>query len=566
MNALTDERARTGATDTINAAADRSDDLASSYRAIRSKSFAQAERISVRYAEAGDIEHAMLAGLAVAMRGDVETAGRYFAAVAAVRTHALHPVEDLVRLLREEGRELDALPHAAEAMRLRPADPRAMLSYGSMLLADVRPVEAEAAIRRGLSLQPRSFGHFNQLGIALTEQGRFDDGLQAFRDATAVDPANNVAWTNMACTLSNIGRFDEALEYYRRSIVLKPDNPAIRLNHAICLLKAGRLMQGWAEYEWRLQLPGHTALPVERLLPNLADDRMLDGEIVLITQEEGLGDTLQCMRWLAPLRDRGAQVVVLVPPPLQSLVERIPGITCLKGAVDQLVFALHCPFLSLPRAFSATRDASPGAPYLTIDPERVAVMAAHLPRTDHLRVGLVWGGAPRPENRQAHAVDRRRSMGLAALEVLGALDGVALVSLQLGPYRDELFDLPPGLAIHDPMDASGDVQDTGALMEGLDVIASVDTSMVHLAGALGRPVILLDRFDNCWRWLHGRDDSPIYPSLRIIRQTAPNDWDGVVSRLVATLAAMAEQKRSGEPVCLHAAISAVTPYATTIPR
>ena len=559
MSALIGEFARDAGT------GERDRDLASSHEAIKERRFDDAERLSLGHAEAGDVEHAMLAGLAIAMRGDAGAAGRLFALVAEHRPLTLHPVDDLVRLLREDGRELEALPHTTEALRLRPDDPRAILSHGTMLLADGRPAEAEALLRRGLSFQPRSFGHLNQLGIALTEQGRFDEGLQAFRDAAAADPANNVAWTNMACTLSNIGQFDEALEAYRRSIVLKPDNPAIRLNHAICLLKAGRFMQGWAEYEWRLFLPGHTTLPRDRLLPNL-DERMLDGEIVLVTQEEGLGDTLQCLRWLEPLRDRGAEVVVWVPPPLQSLVGRIPGITCLTGPADQLVFALHCPFLSLPRAFSATREALPTAPYITVDPERIAVMAAHLPRTDALRVGLVWGGAPRPENRQAHAVDRRRSMGLAALEILGDLDGISLVSLQLGPYREELFDLPPGLVIEDPMDACRDVQDTGALMASLDLIVSVDTAMVHLAGGMGRPVILLDRFDNCWRWLHGRDDSPIYPSLRIIRQTTPGDWNGVVARLLTTLRVMAGQKQAGQPVSLHDAMSAVTPYPTTTPR
>ncbi len=554
MSALIEDAA-----EDTGAAGNRNADLSHAYRALQAKRYDDAEQLSRPYAENGDTEHAQLAGLAIGMRGHVETAAGFFAAVADERPHGLHPVEDLIRLLREDGRELDGLPHTEAAFRLRPDDPRAILSYGSMLLADFRAVEGEAVLRRGLAINPRSFGHLNQLGIALTEQGRFEEGLQAFRDATAVDPGNNVAWTNMACTLSNIGRFDEALEAYRRSIVLRPDNPSIRLNHAICLLKAGRFAQGWAEYEWRLRLPGHTTLPPERLLPNLDDDRRLDGDIVLVTQEEGLGDTLQCMRWLVPLRERGAEIVVWVPSPLQSLVEQIPGIACLKGQVDQLVFTFHCPFLSLPRAFSATRDALPSAPYLQIEPSRVAIMSAHLPPTQALRVGLVWGGAPRPENRQANAVDRRRSMGLAALEVLGTIQDLALVSLQLGAYRDELLDLPPGLVIHDPMDAAADVQDTGALMACLDLVVSVDTAMVHLAGGLGRPVILLDRFDNCWRWLHGRDDSPIYPTLRILRQATPGDWDGVVERLAAALRHLVAQKRSGETLSLQAAISAATP-------
>ena len=548
-------------------AGDRQADLRAAYEAIQDKDWATAEALSAEHADDGDVEHAMVAGLALAMRGDVERSGQLFAFVAGERPHATHPIEDLVRLLREAGRELDGLAHAEEAVRLRPDDPRALLALGVMLVAHLRGAEAETVLRRALAMVPRSFNHLNQLGISLTEQGRFEEGLQVFRDAASIEPQNNVAWTNMACTLSNTGRFDESLECYRRSILLRPDNPSIRLNHAICLLKAGRFVQGWTEYEWRLDLPGHTKLPRDRLLPNLDARTRLDGRIVLVTQEEGLGDTLQCIRWLAPLRDRGAEVLVWVPPTLRSLVSRFEGVTCIAGEVDQLVFTMHCPFLSLPRAFAATTDAHPSAPYLSIDPVRVRAMASHLPEPDGtLRVGLVWGGAPRPENRQAFAVDRRRSMGLAALAPALTVDGVTFVSLQAGPYRDELHDLAPGIAIHDPMDASADVQDTGALMENLDVIVSVDTAMIHLAGALGRPAILLDRFDNCWRWLHGRDDSPLYPSLRIIRQTTPGDWDGVVSRLAAALRLMGTAAEGrGEAVSLHEAINAVSPYATTTP-
>ena len=307
MSAVTMERSRTGSS------AERTRDLAEAFKALQDKRYEDTGRISLPYAEAADVEHAMLAGMALGMRGEVEQAGRLFELVAAERPLTMHPVEDLIRMLREAGRELDGLAHAEEAVRRRPEDTRAMLALGAMLIAHLRPREAEIVTRRALEIVPRSFSHLNQLGISLTEQGRHEDGLELFRDAAAVEPTSNVAWTNMACTLGNIGRFDDALEYYRRSIMLKPDNAAIRLNHAICLLKAGRPMQGWVEYQWRLQLPGHTNLPPDRLLPSLDDDTRLDGQIVLVTQEEGLGDSLQCMRWLAPLRDRGADVVVWVP-------------------------------------------------------------------------------------------------------------------------------------------------------------------------------------------------------------------------------------------------------------
>ena len=532
----------------------RVDDLRASYRHLKEGAFDRIDARSRAHAERGDVEHAMLLGLALGMGGDVAESSRHLASVAAARRDIVHPVDDLGRLLRERDREREILAHAAAAARLRPDDPRALVSHGGALIVEGRAAEAESVLRRAERLDPLAPNLMNQLGIALTELGRYGEALACFRDEAARKPENNIAWTNLACTLATEGQFDEALAFYRRSITLKPDNPSIRLNHAICLLKAGRTAQGWSEYEWRLKLPGHTSLPYERILPNLDDTTRLDGQVVLVTQEEGLGDTLQFARFLAPLRDRGASVLAWVPPPLETLLRNIGGIEVRSGETEAVAFGWHCPFLSLPRAFSATVDALPTAPYLSVRPERIEAMQAHLPPEDgRLRVGLVWGGSPRPENRQANAVDRRRSMGIAPLAAVADLDELCLVSLQLGPYRDQRAACPPGLALNDPMDASRDMEDTGALIAGLDIVVSVDTSVVHLAAGMGKPVLLLDRYDNCWRWLHGRDHNPYYPSLRIIRQTRAGDWTDVMARTSGVLRAMAAAKRAGDPPSLDRA-------------
>lgn len=543
------------------------EDLRLAHAALRDGRFGDIPALCAPHAGAGGgTGHAMLLALAHALAGDVEAAAPLFAEVAASRPHGEHPVDELVRVLREHKRDdVEALPHAEEAVRRRPEDNRALIALASLLCTDFRPAEAEPFIRRALEREPRNAHFLNHLGIALTDQGRFAEAADAFRESASADPGNNASWTNLASTLSIAGEFDEALEFYRRSIMLKPDQPAIRLNHAICLLKAGRMFQGWSEYEFRLKLPGHTTLPYERILPNLAEDTRLDGKTVLVTHEEGLGDTLQFMRYLAPLRDRGAHVIAWVPETLLGLVARIPGIEALAGKGDGLVYTYHCPFLSLPRAFAATSDALPTRPYITADPARLAVMAALLPPDEHLRVGLVWGGDPRRHHRPAHAIDRKRSMNVAALRHLSTLRRVSFVSLQFGPHRDALPEVAPGLPIVDPMDAVRDMDDTAALAAHLDVIVSVDTSMVHLAAGLGRQVILLDRLDNCWRWAHGRDDSPFYPTLRIIRQRRAGDWDGVGLRLAEALRLMADDKARGRTPSVHAAINAITPYPITVP-
>ena len=541
-------------------------DLRGAYDAVKAARYADIPAFSRVHADRGDIEHSMLLAFALAFADRVDEAASLFARVAEARPFAMHPMEELARLMREADRELDALPHAEAAVRLRPHDTRAMVVLGSQLCLAFRPDEAEAVLRRALALEPRSSPVLNHLGIALTDQGRYGAATEMFRRAAEIDPGNNTPWTNLACTLAIENRFDEALEYYRRSIVLRPDQPAIRVNHAICLLKAGRMVQGWAEYEFRLQMPGHTKLPADRLLPNLADaTRLADDSIVMVTHEEGLGDTLQFMRYLAPLRDRGAKVIAWVPETLRSLVGRVPGVDAFSGSAEGRAYSAHCPFLSLPRVFSATGDALPTDPYIVADPGRMACMAAQLPPGDRLRVGLVWGGDPRRHVRAAHAIDRKRSIDVGALRHLATLQRTAFVSLQFGPHRDELRDLAPGLAIHDPMGAVGEMDDTAALMMHLDVVVSVDTSMVHLAAGLGRPVILLDRYDNCWRWAAGRDDSPFYPSLRIIRQARPGDWESVGVRLVEALRIMEDAHARGRAPSVHAAINAITPYPTTVP-
>ncbi len=545
---------------------DRLADLRASYDAVKEARFADIPAFSQVHADRGDLEHGMLLAFSLAFEGRVDEAAPLFAHVAEERPFAMHPMEELARLMRDQNREIDALPHAEAAVRLRPHDKRGVVMLGSLLCVAFRPAEAELVLRAAYADEPRSSPVLNHLGIALTDQGKFHEAADMFRRAAEVDPGNNTPWTNLACTLAIENRFDEALEYYRRSIVLKPDQPAIRVNHAICLLKAGRMMQGWAEYEFRLKLPGHTKLPGDRLLPNLAQDtRIKPEDIVMVTHEEGLGDTLQFMRYLAPLRERGARIIAWVPPTLQGLIGRIPGVEAITGSAEGQVFTTHCPFLSLPRVFSATSDALPTEPYIFADPARVAHMALHVPAGDRLRVGLVWGGDPRKHVRAAHGIDRKRSIDVRALRGLATLERTCFVSLQFGPHRDELRDLAPGLEVHDPMGAVAEMDDTAALMMHLDVVVSVDTSMVHLAAGLGRQVILLDRYDNCWRWASGRDDSPFYPTLRIIRQKRPGDWEGVGRRLVEALRIMADLKARGREPSVHAAINAITPYPTTVP-
>jgi len=201
---------------------------------------------------------------------------------------------------------------------------------------------------------------------------------------------------------------------------------------------------------------------------------------------------------------------------------------------------MQCPFFSLPRAFSTTTRNAPGDPYLIADSDLAATWAARLPGAalpgQGLGVGLVWAGQARPWLQGFTSVDRRRSVGLAAFAPLAAVRGARFVSLQAGTPAAQGQEPPPGMELTDPMERVRDFADTAAIIANLDVVVSVDTSVAHLAGAMGKPVFLLDRYDNCWRWLHGRTDSPWYPTMTIFRQSRPGDWGSVMQRAASSLA------------------------------
>jgi hypothetical protein len=203
-------------------------------------------------------------------------------------------------------------------------------------------------------------------------------------------------------------------------------------------------------------------------------------------------------------------------------------------------FDLHCPLLSLPLAIGASLEAIPAAvPYLAADPAEAARWREHLAGLPSVKVGLVWAGEPKTGYPELAAVDRRRSMSLATMAPLAEVSGVSFISLQKGAAGDQAAEPPAGMALADFTAALDDFADTSALVANLDLVISVDTSVAHLAGAMGKPVWLLNRFDTCWRWLQDREDSPWYRTLRQFRQTTPGDWSGVMARARAALSALA---------------------------
>ena len=309
----------------------------------------------------------------------------------------------------------------------------------------------------------------------------------------------------------------------------------------MALLARGDLAAGWDEYEWRWKTPQMVNYQRGFAQP-LWLGEPAEGRTLLIYAEQGFGDTLQFCRYVPMAAERGARIILEVPRHLFRLMHSLPGVTQVVAHGETLPpFDLQCPMLSLPLALGTTTlEAIPATvPYLHADTMQVAAWRARLAAMGHqgVRVGLVWAGSPRKQLAIASALDRRRSIAPERLAPLFTLPGVQFFSLQKdGPAP------PAEFALLDVMHEMGDFADTAGLIANLDLVISVDTSVAHLAGALGKPVWVMDRSDPCWRWLVGRSGSPWFPTLRLFRQPEPGDWQAVIDGVRSELAAFAGER------------------------
>lgn len=485
-----------------------------------------------------DLEALLLLGLATGMRGDVHTAAAVLDRVARQRTEKAHPCSDLAALLIRGGKGDLIAPLYRECLRLAPDDLRLHYSFAAFLRengdADAA-VDLLGAVVRKL---PANAEAHDQMGLALAEAGRFGEAVEQFRHAIACDPRPAAFWANLGMILKIESQFDAALHACDEALARAPCDRQIRVNRAVALLRAGRFAEAWQD--WAMAEATRSGLPAERLLPALSRLPDLSGRTVLVVHEEGFGDTLQFVRYVPLLACRGARVVLAVPPPLVRLLQTIPGVADVPDGLSAVpAYDFHCSFNGLPRAFETTLQTIPcKLPYLSADTALFQQWGERLATAGAFRVGLCWAGQARPWLPGFNALDARRSTKLATLGPLAEVPGVSFVSLQKGPAAAEVS--TAGFDLFDVMDGVRDFADTAAIVANLNMVISVDTSVVHLAGGLGKPVFLLDRYDNCWRWLSEREDSPWYPTLRIFRQPAPGDWSSVISRVAAALTQMVQ--------------------------
>ena len=388
--------------------------------------------------------------------------------------------------------------------------------------------ESLASCERAVVLRPDFADAHSNRGNALNALQRFDEALASYGEALALRPDDAKTLTNRGIALHGLKRFDDEMASYARALAVDPDYPEAHFNAGWCRMLRGDF-EGLLEYEWRWQ--GELRRAKRNFAQPLwthADD--VANKTVLLHAEQGFGDTIEFCRYAPLVAERGARVILEVQEPLRELMQDLPGVAQVVTRGEALPdFDLQCPLLSVPLAMGTTLATIPAqVPYLSARPDAVAEWNALLGPKIRPRIGLAWSGSP------SHRNDRNRSIGLAAFSPLLERDA-SYVCLQ------------PAVSAADAdlLRARGDVAqfgeklktfaDTAALIANLDLVIAVDTAVVHLAGALAKPVWVLLPFVPDWRWLLDRADNPWYPTARLFRQDQSRSWDTVIARVAAAL-------------------------------
>ena len=369
------------------------------------------------------------------------------------------------------------------------------------------------------------------LGFVLSRQLRFAEAMERLEMALALQPDLVTAHNELGLCHTQLGNVDEALIHFDTALCVQPDHPLAHFNRALAWLKRGKFREGWVEYEWRWK----TGLVARPEVPRPRwDGAPLQGRGIFIHTEQGSGDVFQFVRFLSMVKERNGRIVFACPtylsPILQGLEEvdewfpiDVPG---------NIHFDVQVPLLSLPAALGIVENTIPRTvPYLSADPQRVRRWGAHLQGLSGFKVGLCWQGSP------THRGDRLRSLPLSLFAPLGRVPSVHLISLQKGAGEEQITpNLNWGpLTVLEGRDEDGGFSDTAAILQHLDLVITCDTSVAHLAGALGRPVWVLLPIGSDWRWLEHRSDSPWYPTMRLFRQRLFRDWVSVLKEVEEAL-------------------------------
>ncbi|HYC14340.1 MAG TPA: tetratricopeptide repeat protein, partial [Stellaceae bacterium] len=437
-------------------------------------------------------------------------------------------LNNLGLVLDRLGRREEAEEMLRRAIEAAPGRGEAVTNLASLLRVAKRPADAEAVLRAALPGLERYPGVLRELGMAAEKQERYEEAIELYERAIALDPDDGDSRECLGSMLLSLARYEEAQAAYEAAIARKPEIPNPHFSRGCILLLQQDYPRGWPEYERRLEIEGMAAILAQAPGPRWTGDP-LAGRRILLRGEQGAGDTILFARYVPEVAALGAEVVLEVQAPLKRLMSRLAGVREIVTPAEPVPpHDLQAMLGSLPLLLG--RGAPTGAPYLSAEPERAAYWRERLGPRRKPRVGLVWAGNPK------QASDPQRSIGLAPLTPLLDIEGVEFLSLQAGLRSADIAALGLGKRLRDISGELTDYAETAAALAEIDLLISSDTSAPHLAGALGRPCWALLSYSPDWRWQHGRSDSPWFSSLRLFRQPRLGDWASVVQEVAAALA------------------------------
>ncbi|HEV2215468.1 MAG TPA: tetratricopeptide repeat protein [Terracidiphilus sp.] len=444
----------------------------------------------------------------------------------------------LGRILFATGRVDAATKMYARALACEERNAALHSNLGLALQALGREEEALAEHRRAVELAPELAEAQSNLGALLETRGESVEALERFERAVKLKPEDVHARNNLGVAYMDRGDHGKAIEHLDCALAIDPEFAKARWNRALAHLLEGEYAKGWVDFEARWQRPERP-----RAFPGpLWRGEPLEGRTILLHAEQGFGDTIQFLRFVPQVTERGGRVLLDLQPALKWLAASVAGVAELTATGEALSsFDVQCPLMSLPLALGVTLDELPNrVPYLAVPAEAQRRVEQLGWSAERARVGLVWSGNPR------HQRDRFRSIPLQALESLLELEGARFYSLQVGPGAAQLDEWENSSEkIRDLRMRIASFADTAALLERLDLVVTVDTAVTHLAGALGRPVWVLAAATPDWRWMRKRTDSPWYPTARIFRQARLGDWGPVIMEVREALKAMLERGCAG---------------------
>ncbi len=438
---------------------------------------------------------------------------------------------NLGSVFKSQGRFAEAIQCFEHALRLQPtyADASNNLAgtlnnLGNSYKAGGRLTDAIDCYRQALHYNPHLADAHNNLGIALVEQDQQEEAIPCFKEAWRLNPNLADAHNNLGIARVRLGQLSEASLCFQQALQVNSGHKLALYNRACLRLLHGNFEGGWPGYEERWVRPG---MVVRSFVQPRWDGSSLAGKTILLYSEQGLGDTILAIRYTEIVKQRGGRVVIECQPALASLISTVAGVDMLVAAGQPLpAFDVQLPLLSLPGILKTTLASIPNkVPYLSPESELFAHWRAELSSVDGFKIGIVWQGSP------TQAEDRQRSVPLAQFAPLAELPGIRLLSLQIGPGREQLpkatfpiVDLGSRFDPHSLADLAG-------VLPNLDLVVTVCTSTAHLAGALGVPAWVALKYVPYWCWLLERSDSPWYPSLRLFRQRRPGEWNDVFHAL-----------------------------------